>query len=147
MNIPPNNDEAAAHADLMQQVVALVAARVQAFAPHLSEEMALQLSLGAHNVQEQVAREIMPTLLNPNIVRDYPTIVVRIQAPNGVAGTVEAPKSLQGVQDPGLAIHWAMVVALLESPIAQATLRAYGFEVSFAQTKKQQSASGLILPT
>jgi len=88
---------------------------------------------------------IIPSLVDPNQLRDYPTVVITLTGPNGVKGNLQAPKNMVGYNDPGLALYSAFMLSLLSCPLARALLRINGFSYVFAQSKTPVAEKGKII--
>lgn len=106
-------------------------------APHVPDEAAIQLAMNcAAEQMGSIPMHVMPTIFDEEQRKQFPTFLATIkkQGDDNVAAVVKAPKSLEKVVDPGHAIQSAMIFALLLTPAARALLRAYGFEITFAQS-------------
>lgn len=133
--------------DQMLLVIQQIAQAIVPFVPAMSPEQLTQLAVGALEEQTQIQQDIYPTLLldHPQL-RTYPTLQVLIQGPNGIEGSVAAPKRLDNVSDPAPGIQWAFMMALLLSPSVRAVLLAHGFTYRFVQTKQDVSRpTGIIV--
>ena len=86
--------------------------------------------------QFQIMEKVIPTMVDSDSIRNYPTLILAIKGPTGVQGQVAASKSMAGQDDPGQALYSAFMLALLSTPIARALLRINGFEFTFSQAKQ-----------
>jgi hypothetical protein len=112
---------------------------------NLGEELRLAHARAIVQEQFQIMDEVLPTLVEPELVREYPTIIIKVVGPNGQHGSVAVPKSLTGQDDPGQGLYSAFMLALLSTPIARALLRVNGFQYTFAQSKTPVSQKGRII--
>lgn len=138
-------DETEALRLLIEQQVALIAGALMEFTS-LSDEQLQKHAAHVASEQLQVAQQIIPTLTRGNEqMHNYPRIGVKLHAPNGQEIIAKAYKRPEGITDPGEAIHWAFVTALLFSPQIRAVLSAHGFTYAFVQMKAEEPKPKIIL--
>lgn len=106
---------------------------VQAFAPHITPEMASTIAAQTLLEQQALAKVIEDALPAAQNAKAYPVWGFRLLSPaDGKSGLVKAPKTLHGVAL-GEVIQSISVFALLTSPPARAVLYAYGYRLEFVQ--------------
>lgn len=133
-------------ATIFQSFVQETYVALQQFAS-LDDQQAIALANSTAAEQFEILSKIIPTLMvGSEFVASHPTISILVRnTETNVQGVFEARKSAAGTTDPGLALHSALVFALLVSPHARAVLKANGFDYKFMQTTKNIEEPGKIL--
>jgi hypothetical protein len=111
----------------------------------LNEEARFEHAHAVVQEQFQIAQQILPTLVDPELLRTYPTIVITVKGPTGNHGSLAIPKNIAGYTDPGLALYNAFAISLLSSTLGRALLRVHGFTYTFAQSKTVLTEKGKII--
>jgi len=106
---------------------------VQAFAPHITPEMASTIATQVLLEQQALARVIEDALPSSENAKKFPLWGFLLLSPaDGKSGLVKATKSLHGTTLADV-IQGVSIFALLTSPPARAVLYAHGFRLEFMQ--------------
>lgn len=126
-----------------QAIVGEVLGILGAFAPHLSEQQAMQFAQGA--AKEQMDQSQIPMIIRSMIdgsSQTHPTIHLYVGDDKGKV-EMKAPKRLEQVRDLQTVAQSIVLLAFVLSPGARAVLRAFGFRYTLAQSKTP--AGGLVI--
>jgi hypothetical protein len=119
---------------LMHQIASEVAAGLSMWMPNLSERVRNEHAMAAAREQFSVLEQILPTLVDPNTLAQYPTIMVVIEGKDGKQGNIACPKRIAPNQPIDLMLNSAFTLALLQSPLVRALLRLNGYKYTFQQS-------------
>lgn len=133
-------------AALQQAMIDQVVQSLCALAPDKTVEEIVPV---VHEVlQEQfvVLRKILPDMLDPVARMQYPTMVVRMLAPDGSALEHRAAKASGDLRDADAGLRHAMALAFLLSPVARALIKLRGYDYRFQQAAHAPPNARIILP-
>jgi hypothetical protein len=89
--------------------------------------------------QLEIAEKIMPTLMDPALYKDSPTIIIEVTKKGEEPFTMQAPKRLELARSPSDALAQAMILCLLLSAPVRALLRIHGYSYTFKEIKPKSS--------
>lgn len=127
--------------DELNRTYASIASALHAFAPHLTEESAAQLSAVIAKQQIHDVPEIFAGMLQTDMVAKYPTLLMTVTDRHKNTVVMESPKRFERITDVSVAAQTAVMYAILHSPEARAILKAFGFDYAFAQSAKNPRGS------
>ena len=128
------------HDNMVQEVAAALGLYTA-----LGEEVRVAHAQAIVKEQFVIMEQILPTLVDPDSLREFPTFIISVQGPTGNHGQLIISKTMAGQDDPGQALYTAFMTAFLSTPIARALMRIHGFNYSFAQTKTVPPQKGRII--
>lgn len=121
-----------------------VAAMVQAFAPHLSQEDAFKVALMSVQTQSQLG-QVLEDAVDPAKRATHPLWGVKVISIDGRGGegVIKAPKDAAEAlrrdagKPPATLLHHTTILTMSSNPLSRALLLAYGFRTEFFQAKRE----------
>jgi hypothetical protein len=137
-----NGQSDAQQAEIAHAAVQMTAGVVAAFAPHLTQQQAVQIAASVLEQQEALG-QVMADAIEDEPRAKHPSWGCKLHNRAGKvpepSGIIRTPKAMGECETLSEVMHYVTIIALLTSPTARGVLAAYGYDIEFLQGGKPRS--------